>query len=505
MISSSRLAARVLLVALLSIAAASCGSDSTGPASDTPETPVATSIAVDPATTSLTAVGATVQLSATVRDQSGGVMSGASVSWTSGNPAVATVSAGGLVTAVSAGTATISAASGSATQGASLTVTQVVSSVAVTPSDATVGQGESTSFQATALDANANPIAGASLSWSSGDSNIATVSAAGLVRGMSAGTTTITASAGSVQGSGVVTVLPPPVTSVTLVGLGRVKVGDAYDYSLTARLADGTVVNRPVTWGVLDASRGAIDQSGRLVPLRSGTVTILATIDGVVWSVDVTAYDWQVLSGSTTSFLVLDADVEITNQYGSSEYPELVLSCNTSTQNFFAWVSTEGFVTESGRVAYGFDEGSIVTQTWIEFDNFSALGHPGPTNLQTKSFATAMAGARTFAFGFTEFRGSAKVTLFRVTGLSSLLPSLMSLCPSNAVVAGAPAIDQARIVSEWRELRGPEGETSELRTARENRRNVEAALTDGVSAEAFPALAVQGPVREEIPATRRRD
>lgn len=485
-------------MATLSLTAGNCGGDSTGPASDTPATPVATSIAIDPSSPSLTALGKTRQLAATVRDQSGNVMAGAAVGWTSGNPSVASVSASGLVTAVSAGNVTITASSGSAAQTASLSVTQAVSSVSVTPSDAAITVSETAQFEATALDANDHPILGSSLSWSSGDSNVATVSASGLVRGVAAGTTTITASDGSVQGSSVVTVRPPPVASVTITGTSRVKVGDTYGYSVTARLADGTVVDRPVAWGVLDASRGAIDQSGRLVPLSSGTVTILMTIDGVVWQADVVAYDWQVLSGSTATFLMLDADVEITNQFGSSEYPELVLSCNPGTQNFFAWVSTEGFVTESGRVAYGFDDGSIISQTWIEFDNFSALGHPGPTNLQTKSFATAMAGARIFAFGFTEFRGSAKATLFRVTGLSSLLPSLMSLCPSDSVVASAPAIDQARIVSEWRELRASEGATSELRTAREDRRSVEAASIVG-----FPELVIQESPSAEIRATRR--
>ncbi len=497
MISSPRLAGRILLLATLSITTGNCGGDSTGPA---PEAPVATSISIDPASPSLTALGATLQLTATVRDQSGNVMAGATVGWTSSEPTVASVSSSGLLTALSVGNVTITASAASATQSASLAVTQVVSSVSVTPSDATIMQSETAQFEATALDANANPIAHASLSWTSGDSNIATVSASGMVRGVAPGTTTIAATDGSVQGSSVVTVLPPPVASVTISGRIRVKVGDTYGYTVTARLDDGTVVNRPVTWGVLDASQGAITQEGQLTPLASGTVTLLVSIDGVVWQADVVAYDWLVLSGSTSSFLVLDADVEITNKYGSSEYPELVFSCNATTQDVFAWVDTERFVTASGLVTYRFDEGPFVNQSWIEFDNFSALGHPGPTNLQTKNFANAMAGARVFGFAFTEFRGPARATLFRVTGLNGLLPSLLTLCPSNSVVAGAPGLEQARAVSEWRVLRAPGGVTSELRTARDDRRSVEAAATDG-----FPALVIQEAQRAEIRAVRRRD
>ncbi len=495
MISSLRLAARIALVATLSVTIGNCGGDSTGPA---PETPVATSISIDPESPSLTALGATLQLNATVRDQSGNVMAGATVGWTSSATTVASVSSNGLLTALSVGTATITASAGSATQTASLDVRQVVSSVSVTPADATIGPSETAQFEATALDANANPVADASLSWTTGDPNVATVTASGLVRGVAPGTTTVVATGGNVQGSSVVTVLAPPVTSVTITGRTRVKVGDTYGYTVTARLADGTVVNRPVTWGVLEAGQGTITQDGQLTPLASGTVTLLVSIDGVVWQADVLAYDWQVLSGSTSSFLVLDADVEVTNKFGSSEYPELVFACNTTTQNVFAWVDTERFVTASGLVTYRFDEGSFVNQTWIEFDNFSALGHPGPTNLQTKNFALAMAGARVFGFAFTEFQGPARATLFRVTGLDGLLPSLLALCPSNAVVAGAPEFEQARAVSEWRALNASASATSKLRTAWDARRSVGAAPTND-----FPELVIRESRSVEIRATRR--
>jgi parallel beta-helix repeat protein len=69
--------------------------------------PVAT-VEVSPAGASLTAGGST-QLSATLRDASGNVLTDRAVSWTSGNASVATVSESGLVTAVAAGAAVISA------------------------------------------------------------------------------------------------------------------------------------------------------------------------------------------------------------------------------------------------------------------------------------------------------------------------------------------------------------------------------------------------------------
>lgn len=498
--ASTRLAGRTFLLVTLALFAANCGGDSSGTAPDpNPDPPVATSIMINPASPSLTALGATVQLTAAVRDQFGNAMTGAAVQWSSSDPAVASVSASGLVTALAVGNVTVTASSGSATQNAALAVTQAVSSVVVTPPDAVIAPSETVQLEAQALDANGNPVAGTSLSWTSGDSNVATVSSAGLVSGVAAGTTMITATADGVEGSSMVTVSPPPVTSVTVAGRSRVKVGDVYQYTVTATLADGTVVNRPVTWGLLDESQGTITQSGQLQPLAAGTISILMTIDGSVWTVDLLAYDWRVLSGPAASFLVLDADVEITNTFGNSEYPELVLACDATTQGFHAWVSTERFVTASGLVTYRYDEGSFVHQTWLEIDDFSTLAHPGPTNVHRKNFAIAMANARMFSFAFSEFRGPAQATLFRVTGLNTLLPPLLALCPRNAVVAGAPGLDQTTALSEWRALNPTSAVPGGLHNAREAR------LGSGTESPAgFPELVLPQPPTEELRATRRR-
>ena len=72
-------------------------------------------IAIEPMTPpALMALGDTVQLTATVLDQNSQPVTGAVVTWTSSDEAVATVSAEGLVTGVGNGTATITARSGSA-------------------------------------------------------------------------------------------------------------------------------------------------------------------------------------------------------------------------------------------------------------------------------------------------------------------------------------------------------------------------------------------------------
>jgi hypothetical protein len=86
----------------LSLLASAC-SDSTVPFE----------LTLGPETVRLVAIGATQQLTATVRDEDGDVLEDEPIAFASSDEAVVTVDANGLVTAVGAGGATVSASSGS--------------------------------------------------------------------------------------------------------------------------------------------------------------------------------------------------------------------------------------------------------------------------------------------------------------------------------------------------------------------------------------------------------
>ena len=97
---------------LFSLLLGSCGGEDTPTAPTPTPTPVATSITLSATSLSFSSLGETSQLSATVKDQNGATMSGASVTWSSSSASIATVSSTGLVTSVADGTATITATSG---------------------------------------------------------------------------------------------------------------------------------------------------------------------------------------------------------------------------------------------------------------------------------------------------------------------------------------------------------------------------------------------------------
>ena len=136
----SRYRILILVPATLSATlwAYACGDGTTAP--PTPRPPRPTTVAVTPATTQLTALGATVQLSAAVSDQNGQVMAGAAVTWSSSTTSIATVSGSGLVTGVAKGAATITATADDARGTAEITVTTSDRAALVALYQATDGQ-----------------------------------------------------------------------------------------------------------------------------------------------------------------------------------------------------------------------------------------------------------------------------------------------------------------------------------------------------------------------------
>ena len=201
---------RIACLAAVALAGVSwipaCGDGAVEP--PPPDPPRATTVTVTSPTARLSALGATVQLSAQVLDQNGRPMAGAAVAWSSGSAAIATVDASGLVAAVQNGTVTIMATSGSASGSAEVTVAQEASAVTVSPAVDTVALGDTLRLVAEASDANGHMVEGAEFGWSSSDGYVVTVDASGLVTGLGQGTANITAMAGEASGTSGITVTP---------------------------------------------------------------------------------------------------------------------------------------------------------------------------------------------------------------------------------------------------------------------------------------------------------
>jgi uncharacterized protein YjdB len=190
------------------ITATSAAKTGTSSITVTAVAPVVTTITVAPTSASVVA-GATTSLQATVKDQSGNVMTGQTVTWSTNNAVAATVNLSGVVTGVAAGSATITATSSGKTGTSSITVTAVlpmVTTVTVAPTSASIVAGATTTLQATVKDQNGNVMTGQTIAWSTNNAAAATVNSNGVVTGVAAGSATITATSSGKTGTSNITV-----------------------------------------------------------------------------------------------------------------------------------------------------------------------------------------------------------------------------------------------------------------------------------------------------------
>ncbi|HEY9517483.1 MAG TPA: Ig-like domain-containing protein, partial [Gemmatimonadaceae bacterium] len=180
-----------------------------GTAAITVTVPPVASVTVSPSSATVL-VGKTVALSATSRDASGTVLTGRTTTWSTSKSSIATVSSSGVVTGVAAGSARIFATSEGKKDSATVTVTvPAVASIDLAPSSATLDVGATRAFTVTLKDASGAILTGRVVTWVTSDEAVSTVSNAGLVTAVGAGSATITAASEGKSAKATVTVSAP--------------------------------------------------------------------------------------------------------------------------------------------------------------------------------------------------------------------------------------------------------------------------------------------------------
>ena len=176
----------VVATVLLDVSSSGCGASDGNPAAPgNPAVKAVATVTVSPATLSLT-VGSTGLLTATTLDANGRSLAGRTISWSSSDPALASVAADGKVTGIAAGGATITATSEGKTATAATTVVPPGNfTLRVSPATATITAGASATI----------PI---NIDRTAGNTSAVTLVATGLPIGVSlgvAGATTGTSTA----------------------------------------------------------------------------------------------------------------------------------------------------------------------------------------------------------------------------------------------------------------------------------------------------------------------
>ena len=197
--------------------------------------------------------------------------------WYSSNTAVAEVSDNGVVSAKSVGSAEITArATDESGVSAScyVYVKKYVSSIEI-PKEITVLRTNTRNIEANVLPTNASS---KTLSWSSDDNNIATVTQTGVVKGVNVGTTNITATA--TDGSGVSATCKVTVNPVTInLSTKTVNLQKGSEYvEQTATVLPENYEHKDVVWTTSGNGVASVDKDGHITANKPGVDTLRCSL-----------------------------------------------------------------------------------------------------------------------------------------------------------------------------------------------------------------------------------
>ena len=186
-----------------------------GACTDSSEPPQLTQLTLSvPSTTVVT--GQTVAVTPLPIDQFGVSMPPATIEWRSTATSIATVSASGMLTGIAPGTVSIVATSGALTSQLPITVVAAtLTSITVTIATPTLLPGQAVLATASGLDQLGRALASGRVAWVSSSPAVATVDSLGTVRAIAPGTSTLTASVGTISAQRTITVTAPPALRIT--------------------------------------------------------------------------------------------------------------------------------------------------------------------------------------------------------------------------------------------------------------------------------------------------
>lgn len=272
------------------------------------------------------------------------------LSYASNNTNIATVDSTGKVTGISAGTATITISSTSSVN-TTVNVTvnpKLVTQISLSSTNNRIDIGGKTIIIATVGPSDAT---NKSVSWSTSNKGIATVSSTGEVTGVSAGIATITATAN--DGSGVkqqykITVNPMPLKSIKLdKTYVRLYQKESTTVQLTVNPGNATI--KSITWSSdnsSDNTKIATVSNGKITGKSAGKTTVSVTVKDS--------------SGNTlTKKVTVRIEGPVVKKIKFNKQ-RVILDKNKQTK-IYSYITSGSTATPDSNVKYSIDDSSIAT------------------------------------------------------------------------------------------------------------------------------------------------
>ena len=193
-----------------------------------------------------------------------------SVTWKSSDKTIATVTSTGKVKGIKAGTATITCTSKSTGAKGTCKVTVADGGVKLDKTEAYLNKGKTLTLKATVTPST---LSDKSVTWKSSNTAVATVSTAGKVKGVKAGTATITCTSKATGFSATCKV------TVGYVKLDKTEavVEKTKTLTLTPTVYPSSLSDKSVTWKSSNTAVATVTSAGKVKGVKAGKATITCT------------------------------------------------------------------------------------------------------------------------------------------------------------------------------------------------------------------------------------
>lgn len=311
------------------------------------------------------------------------------------------------------------------------TTPPVVSEVTITRPSESVPAGGSVTLTAALRDASGRPVTG-TVTWVSSDPGIATVTANGVVVGVSPGQVTITASAGGVSSTVTLVIRATrAITSVTVTpSTASAVIGESITFAANVVRPNAAPTPR-VRWATSNAAVATVNQNGAVTGVSAGNAVISA--DVLTDALSGYAADSARATGTITvqppvaaiSNLTLSPTSAQLSATNTVQMAANVLKANVNVQPTFTYVSSrESIATVSATgLVTGVDAGTAIITVTAQAP--AGLGVTATTLTQAATITVVKPGSIT------------GLTVQPQGALSLVVGATQTLVPSVAQPAGA--------------------------------------------------------------------
>ena len=340
------------------------------------------------------------------------------VAWTSAPPTVASITVSGLATGKDLGSVTITASSGTINNSVSATVNAAdLSSIAVLPATPTIAQNTTEQFSAIGtFDDGSTRNLTAEVTWSSSNPLVASIGNTNpIAKGLSPGTTTITAALDSFSGQTTLEVTNAAIVSISVTPTGRtIAPTTELSFTATGTFSDSStqVITADAAWTSSDIAVATVGAEGGATAVAAGTTNITAAFGGQTGSSLLTVSSVTLKSIAVTPPTAVLAPASTlgyvatgTFSDGSTAIVTDVVTWSSSASNV-ASISSFGQVTgqSAGKATITAQQGSVsgTAALVVESSALSSVTVTPATATVAEQTATQLNAVGTFADGSTQ-------------------------------------------------------------------------------------------------------